>query len=68
MLPSREERCKKCDGYGIEWDETFERAIDTVMDTQGLSFYDSVNQVKNNRMYENHYTFCPDCNGDGKKK
>lgn len=30
---SKEERCKKCDGYGIEWDEMFERGIDTVIDT-----------------------------------
>lgn len=68
MLPSREERCEKCNGYGIEWNDVFDRAVDTVMDTQGLSFYDAVNQVKNNRSYEEDYTDCKECKGTGKNK
>lgn len=68
MLPSREERCKECDGFGIEWNDVFDRAVDTVMDTQGLSYYDAVNQVKNNRSYEEDYKDCKDCKGTGKNK
>ncbi|MBT2576860.1 hypothetical protein J7E43_05495 [Bacillus sp. ISL-8] len=68
MLPKLDDRCEKCNGYGIEWNRTFDRAVDRVMDTQGLSFYDSVNQVRGNSMHEEDYSLCAPCNGTGKKK
>lgn len=68
MLPKLDARCEKCNGYGIEWNKTFDRAVDRVMDTQGLSFYDSVNQVRGNSMYEEDYSLCVPCNGTGKRK
>lgn len=68
MLPNVKDRCEKCSGYGIQWNDTFERAVDRVMDTQGLSYYDSVNQTKNSRSYEEDYELCSACDGTGKKK
>ncbi|AIE37018.1 hypothetical protein BTK_34211 (plasmid) [Bacillus thuringiensis serovar kurstaki str. HD-1] len=28
MLPKLDARCEKCNGYGIEWNKTFDRAVD----------------------------------------
>lgn len=62
-----EDRCTNCNGYGIKWNDDFDRGVDTVMDTQGLSFYDAVNQTKRNKHYDGDWWNCEKCNGSGKK-
>lgn len=62
------EHCEECNGFCIKWNDVFDRAVDRVMDTQGLSVYDAVNQVRGDTMYKDDYSLCVSCSGTGKKK
>lgn len=66
ILVKFEDRCPTCGGYGFDWNENFERNIDRIMDTQGLSYYDAVNQTKKNNRYSGDFWNCKECNGIGK--
>jgi uncharacterized protein with PIN domain len=59
------QRCPKCNGYGVEWNENFERSVDRISDTQGLSFYDAIQQTKRNPRFSSDFWDCPECNGAG---
>lgn len=60
-----DQRCPKCNGWGIDWNESFDRKLDQVQDTQGLSLYEAIYQVKQNRNYEDDYWKCEACEGTG---
>ncbi|MBD8848411.1 hypothetical protein [Priestia megaterium] len=60
--------CPECNGWGIDWNETFDRKLDQIQDTQGLSLYDAINQAKQSPLYQEDYWACKECDGTGIKK
>jgi len=67
MLHEREKRCEDCNGWGIFWNEAFDRKVDQYMDTQGLSMYESVLFLKKSPTYKEDYWNCDVCKGTGEK-
>ncbi|KGP89658.1 hypothetical protein N780_10235 [Pontibacillus chungwhensis BH030062] len=65
MLPDEEKRCKKCSGWGILWNEAFDKKLDRITDSQGLSYYDAVLQLKKSSSYKKTYSNCGACKGIG---
>ncbi|SEH94651.1 hypothetical protein SAMN05192559_1062 [Halobacillus karajensis] len=68
MKSKPEERCAKCNGWGIDWDDVFDKRIDQITDTQGLSYYDAIEQAKADHEYQENYWNCKDCGGTGINK
>lgn len=63
-----DKRCSDCNGWGIDWNESFDRKLDQIQDTQGLSLYDAINQAKQSTLYQDDYCTCKSCDGTGAKK
>lgn len=53
--------CEKCNGRGFRCNDSFERAQDRVMDTQGLSYGDSALQVMRSSLYRDDWEKCECC-------
>ncbi|MEQ6377445.1 hypothetical protein RZN22_13400 [Bacillaceae bacterium S4-13-58] len=60
------ERCPKCNGYGVKWNDNFEASVDRICDTQGLSFYDAIQRTKKNPRFRSDFWDCSECKGTGK--
>lgn len=64
-----ENRCPTCRGTGEVYDWAnggFEREVDHIVDTQGISIYDAVLQLKRKKKYLEAIQKCNTCNGTGK--